>query len=181
MPLSREANLAILSLRHACRLRCLLSQGWEPSAVSHLHFTTTTVNSVEAVAPADTAVTFSAYVPTGVKLLAINVSIPDGLVSDAAYFTLTPAGNPVNETTAVSLVESMKIITFTGVSSRDSVIFSSPSITEIGCTAEIIDALLPHPLSISAAESAITPHTARGTRRSNRTTTSRGRNSRTTP
>jgi hypothetical protein len=47
----------------------------------------TSVKLLEAVAPAEFNVTVGTYVPCGAEALAVNASEPEGLVSDAEYFT----------------------------------------------------------------------------------------------
>ena len=66
---------------------------------------TTSVNCVIAVCPADITVTVGIVVPIIVVAPAVNVKVPEGFVSDAAYFSETPLGNPITETSAVSLVD----------------------------------------------------------------------------
>lgn len=53
---------------------------WEAAAM-------TSVKLLEAVAPAEFTVTVGTYVPCGAEALAVNASEPEGLVSDAEYFT----------------------------------------------------------------------------------------------
>lgn len=72
------------------------------------------MNCVIAVCPADITVTVGIEVPGTVMELAVNVRIPEGLVSDAAYKACTPPGKPFSETSAVSLVDSIWIGTVTG-------------------------------------------------------------------
>lgn len=47
----------------------------------------TSVKLLEAVAPAEFTVTVGIYVPCRAEALAVNASEPEGLVSDAEYFT----------------------------------------------------------------------------------------------
>ena len=86
----------------------------------------------EAVCPAEFTVTVGIYVPGGVAVLAVKVIWPEGLVSLAAYVHCIPVGRLPTFTSAVSLVELMRICTTTGIPSCDTVIFDMGNETEIG-------------------------------------------------
>jgi hypothetical protein len=73
------------------------------------------VNVSDAVCPAEFTITIGIYVPATADFVAMNVSVPDGLVSVDAYIPETPPGNPLKFTSAVSLVELMVICARTGV------------------------------------------------------------------
>ena len=62
-----------------------------------------------AVCPAEFTVTIGIYVPAVTFAVAIKVSNPEGLVSEAAYVTCTPPGIPAKLTRAVSLVDIIEI------------------------------------------------------------------------
>ena len=93
---------------------------------------TTSEKLAEAVCPAEFTVTVGIYVPGGVAVLAVKVIWPEGLVSLAAYVHCIPVGRLPTFTSAVSLVELMRICTTTGIPSCDTVIFDMGNETEIG-------------------------------------------------
>ncbi len=65
-------------------------------------------------------------------MVAVNVKEPDGLVSEAAYISSTPPGNPTRFTSAVSLVDLMEIAKCTGVPFSGTATTGELSDTEIG-------------------------------------------------
>lgn len=87
---------------------------------------TISVKVVDTVCPAEITVIVGMKVPSGDDLLAVKLSVPDGLVSEAAYFSSTPPGKPPTITSAVSLVEVIWIGTFTCIP------FCETTTTEIG-------------------------------------------------
>ena len=60
---------------------------------------------VEAELPADITITVGIKVPVIVDGLAEKVSEPEGFVSEEAQVISSPAGSPIAETSAVSLVD----------------------------------------------------------------------------
>ena len=111
------------------------------------------MNCVIAVCPADITVTVGIEVPGMVVELAVNVRIPEGLVSDAAYKTCRPPGNPLSETSAVSLVDSIWIGTVTGDPAGITTTVEMGRLTAIGAC----DNMPPPPPQLSA-NSAQTPN-----------------------
>jgi hypothetical protein len=82
--------------------------------------------------------------------LAINVSVPEGFVSEAEYVSITPLGRPVTETIAVSLAELILIRTITGVPPCDTTTEAPDKVTEMGAWMIIEASLPPHPVAVSA-------------------------------
>jgi len=65
-------------------------------------------------------------------LFAVNDSDPDGFVSEVWYITWTPPGKPMRLTSAVSLVESIRIGTTTEDPPGTNMTFETGKKTEIG-------------------------------------------------
>jgi hypothetical protein len=81
----------------------------------------------------------------------VNVNVPDGLVSDAAYISWMPPGNPVTITTAVSLDERIVIPTITGVPSSGTRTVWEFSDTVTGTIGVVPVTFMAHPLNTQAS------------------------------
>jgi hypothetical protein len=77
----------------------------------------------------------------------MNVSIPEGLVSDAAYSCWTPPGKPFTATSAVSLVEVMLMFRLTGVPSWGTRIWEieTETVMVVGAGPGVFEELFPPP------------------------------------
>src|ERR1700730_1489226 len=95
--------------------------------------------------------------PAGAAALAVNVSNPEGFVSDAAYFSCRPVGRPLTDTSAVSLVEVMLMGTTTCVPSCGTTTVETGSETVIGTGTIMEPAPQLHPAAAKANPTKATP------------------------